>query len=195
MVTASGFTPGLHFQTDVPNSTLYCSYFNGGGTGLIVSKSSRATASGWLTVAGRYFAISLTLSNSNFGSRIQCTVGMSDAPNTVGVAGSAFTFLFPKVDQWHHVGCTFSYSAASRPILVYADGVESTTNVVVPDGTAFNWGASGPWMVGGNSMYDADCGFAGMIQEVRVANVVRSRSWFQDTYRAGVGIPTAAQAP
>ena len=78
--------------------------------------------------------------------------------------------------QWHHLAATMDF--ANKEVKIYVDGNEMTFNY---EGVPTNWtdlSASGDLLWGGNPDR-ASRFFLGMMDEIRLADVVRSQEWIQ----------------
>lgn len=91
--------------------------------------------------------------------------------------------------QWHHYGCTYD----GTTLRMYVDGVEAASGL-------YDWGGSscsstphgggepdyddhGPWRLGNSPEAEY---YAGLIDDVRIANVVRPGSWFAEVFSRGI---------
>ena len=86
--------------------------------------------------------------------------------------------------SWHHVGLT--YDPSTGDLYAYHDGQQwGPTNV--PGGGVIDYGTSGTWVVGGVRTTGAPAEHAAaQFEDVRIANVVRPASWFEDVWRRGL---------
>ncbi|MDJ0893046.1 MAG: DUF2341 domain-containing protein, partial [Gammaproteobacteria bacterium] len=84
----------------------------------------------------------------------------------------------PIMDQtWHHLAVTLDYAAGD--VAIYVDGVE----ISYTSNTLANWTSQAnpaDWLWGGNPDRSSRF-FDGMMDEIRVSDVVRSQSWLQTT--------------
>lgn len=83
--------------------------------------------------------------------------------------------------EWSHIG--FSWDGTTLKQYINGLAVASAAH----SGT-IDWGTHGPWVFGQNPANTPEGNFVGYMQDVRIANIARSASWFRTVYRAGVGL-------
>ena len=98
------------------------------------------------------------------------------------VANTALaTLAHVNIGEWAHVGATYD----GTTVRMYKNGALVGTGA--HSGT-ISWNTDGPWFIG--SAYTSSYhnhGTGGQFRGARVANVVRSQTWFKDVYAYGIG--------
>jgi len=82
-------------------------------------------------------------------------------------------------NTWHHVGWTWD----GATLRIYQDGDQIRQDSVAG---ALDYGTSGPYMIGADPPAPGGDQGPYLIQDVRVANVVRPASYFRQVYQKGV---------
>ena len=112
--------------------------------------------------------------NGSFDCHVR--VGLADISLLSNTVGNLCPW-----QSWCYIGMT--YNAVDGKFCVYKDG--SLVNSSVSGAGVINWGTHGAWMVAGN--YISTDRNSQQIADVRVANIVRPASYFQNLYLAAVG--------
>ena len=120
-----------------------------------------------------FVAAEITLA-SNSGSTYSLVTSIN------GVGGITTTNVLT-LGEWNHLG--FSWDGVT--VKQYVNGALTAS---AAHGGSIDWGTHGPWIFGQNPAATAESNFVGLMQDVRIANVARSASWFRMVYRAGVGL-------
>lgn len=143
------------------------------GYGNMVCKAYRPDASGWTTP---FESIWLGLNNTNDGQILfLITVGAASVKSFV--SGS----IRVTVSKWNHIGLTYD----GTTLRGYINGVAAGT---LASSGSMDYGTHGPWTLGGE-VSGADSLNNGIIDDVRVANVVRSVDWFSNVAANGLSTP------
>lgn len=109
------------------------------------------------------------------------TGGTTNWQTVLIIGGSQQSLTSPHrfmVNVWHHVGWT--YDGATW--ILYQDGSAVASTAL---SGAVDYGTHGPYYLGGNFINNDDRS-AVIVQDVRIANVVRPASYFQQVYQAGI---------
>jgi hypothetical protein len=176
---ACDFTPATSATTGdtaiVPSSTaftiscwVYCRSFPSPST--FVGKTYFLTGSGW---NNPFWAVLMwPLPSGVFSSAysIAGVVTQQDGPASDPIPLNRWTFLAVTYD-----GVRFKQ---------YLNGnmIQQSTAL----NTAIDFGTGGPWCVGGNNLQQT-MGHDGLIDDVRISNIVRSADYLQTQYKCGIG--------
>lgn len=173
---------GAALVADIQNLTISCwhkmtSYPTGGGQALRIL--TKPVPGGGVPFI---YLMSLLIDQNPAGKILAVEVNPS---------GSSYTYIptdaYVAPGVWHHFGVTWD-SATGIP-LIYMDGalVGSSGGVVL---TGDLVDGANDWNIGGSSE-DAANYDRGLVQDVRIANVTRPLSYFQDIYRKAFGLAGA----
>lgn len=104
------------------------------------------------------------------------------ANNSAGNGGDAIAvqdFTIP-LNTWSHIGLTYD----GTTILAYINGNNVASATASPGGNVYYSGTPGPWFIGAipSGSGNPEEGQYGMC-DVRIANVVRNRAYFQNIYQ------------
>lgn len=156
-------------------------------SGTIIGKAYRdpTITSSW---ANPFFAINIILLTTNSGQDWRVTIALTSSTT---VNFDVTDFPIP-IGQWSHIGVTYD-GAAMRVYLngcqcIYYSGA-SQLNTVAAASIAYTDGVNGfgPWIFGAiaatGSAAKSEANY--MIQDVRIANVVRPLSYFKNIYKVG----------
>jgi hypothetical protein len=128
---------------------------------------------------------------------LQSELYLNDATGTVAFAASTtaingVALISPAADKlvvgtWAHIAAT--YTSSTGNIILYKNGDNIATVTLSSSGVLY-WGTHGQWMIGGNDQAGAGVTsvFQGIIEDVRVENIVRSQSYLKTMYKRGMGL-------
>lgn len=140
------------------------------GYGQIVSK--QYTDGAW---SSPFIAIGLYVNNSNDGRWIAYVT----TSGTLRTLLMGTNYIIPQC-SWAHVGCTWD----GTTLRAYLNGTQTAT--LVPGGGAIDYGITpGDWFIGSIPDTGTNDSPSMIIQDVRVANVVRPQSYFANIYYNG----------
>ncbi len=136
-----------------------------------VAKAYRPDASGW---SSPYTSVQLYFNNNSTPS-LGGLVNIAGVQQAVPIASN----VLKAAGQWNHVGLTYD----GTTIKLYANGVLVSTKAQTGN---IDWGTHGPWWIGGN-ISDTET-LTGVVEEVRLANVVRNADWFAQVSANGLSV-------
>lgn len=140
--------------------------------GIICGK--QYNASSW---ASPYSSVHISLANAYDGS---WTVAVT-TPGTPPVFRQYATGHRLSLGVWQHVAMTYD----GDKMRAYHDG--SLVYTSASFAANIDWGAHGPWLVGGHTSGTPGDFWLGLIDEVRVENAVLSASEIREIYNTGIG--------
>lgn len=143
-----------------------------GSTWHLIEKLYRPVASGW-TSPFISLGLSVASGSPNTLSGDLTPVGGSNT----GTAASCLS-----LGCWHHVGATWDGTTHK----LYCDGTLVNSNPI--SGTGIDYGTHGPWIIGQNPASTGEGTFYGYIQDVRIANVLRSATYFRNVFRNALNL-------
>jgi hypothetical protein len=181
----------------IPGSILISSVRNGAGGANDVTASPNTSLSGWVfmrkypSVAGeifnkQYAANSWSPPYLTFGFQMHTTLdGQVDLYITIGgalqtVLRTPAGYILP-VGRWSHIGGT--WNGTTMKMYINGSLVTSSTPVGVIDFGTF--GSRGKWYTGGIPGTSVNAESSIIVQDIRVANIERSQSYFADIYYNG----------
>lgn len=145
---------------------VYCRGVPSANSHAAVAKAYRLATQGW---SDPFWTTLITIATSNVTS-FSLTKGGSR------IYLQSYRRLVPHV--WHHVGWT--YDGTTMKGYIDGDIVAQTSNAGTVD-----YGAHGPYFVG-NTYIAAASDVTFLVQDFRVASVVRPASWFRTVYEQAV---------
>jgi hypothetical protein len=133
------------------------------------------------TWADPYLSVGINMTGSSVGGW-QALVCRGAVFSTLDVTDVIDYVL---LNEWTLLSIT--YDASTGVLRMYKNGdlVKSTTL----SAANLDWGTSGPWDVAANSNQSGEA-INGIVDDVRVANVVRAQAYYQDMYRKGANLVT-----
>jgi hypothetical protein len=114
--------------------------------------------------------------NSAYGGNGGFGVEITRSGSIATAVATTTSDQFLSVAEWHHIGFSFDGSTAK----LFKDGMQIRS---VAFSGAIDYGTGGAILVG--SDYAAS-GVSAQLDDIRIANVVRPESYFNNVYRAGV---------
>lgn len=139
----------------------------------VINKAYRSNNSWTSPFTSLYLSLTNT-GDGSWGPAITTTGGILTQP---AIGGG---FRIPLGD-W----TLLSYTYNGSNLLSYINGALAHTVAV---SGAIDYGTNGPWNIGGVSNAGVNQFWDGLIDDVRVENVVRSQSYFENMYRNGIGL-------
>jgi hypothetical protein len=143
-------------------------FVSDGTDGKIISKLSDP----WPTMASPYLACRLTFLSTE---RLQFTVRSGGTNRIANAPNKGAIQLY----EWCHVGGTHDGAAVN----LYINGKLAATTAAVG---VLQWVNNGPWFIGPYPGSTGECCYMAM-HDLRIANVARPLSWFQEVYQKGTG--------
>ena len=156
-----------------PNISVSCWVFirKYSGYGQIISK--QYTDGAW---SSPFLSIGLYVNNSNDGRWIAYVT----TSGTLRTLLMGTNYIIPQ-NSWAHVGCTWN----GTTLTAYLNG--TATGTLVPGGGGIDYGTvPGDWFIGSVPDTGTLDSPSMIIQDLRVANVVRPQSYFQNIYKNGI---------
>lgn len=86
------------------------------------------------------------------------------------------------LNQWQHVG--FTYDASTHTLKTYINGRLATTDTSRPAGN-IDYGSHGSYQIGAVTTQSTQ-GIDGRLDDLRIENTIRSDSYFESMYKAGI---------
>jgi hypothetical protein len=100
---------------------------------------------------------------------------------------AAYTLAVPVLNQWNHMGVTFSQAGGNMTVCFYMNGnLLGPAQVVSSGAIDWNAGSSGPWYMG---QYLSGAPLDSWFMDWRIDDgIVRSAAYFKDLYQAGANV-------
>lgn len=116
------------------------------------------------------------IANSSGQWFVSVTIGGSQLVTTMS------TRYALALNQWQHLG--FTYDASTHTLKTYINGRLATTDTSRPAGS-IDYGSHGSYQIGAVTTQSTQ-GIDGRLDDLRIENTIRSDSYFESLYKAGI---------